>query len=522
MEGISFAKSPFCDNKKKAKKKDDSSPDPSNEGNLQHDLLDQEQEVRWDSGSSTLNNEDDEAEERQQCLSGFLESANARKAAKAERKAAKNQVLFEVITKEELAMIEGALHPESNEQESTVPNGQGLANNHIIDENIAFNAHTFRWSKPRQGVHSKKLAKNNGNKTKSSTLEQDNKILEPILAQLGISTISPKANRERKSLDAKLRAAILGDLVAFENDQVETMQRMAGYWRYANKRVYNEMVRNNELWDWATGEKLPEIKEEAELDANEEQDENLENGTLVAETERQIPENWDDADYELLAHKALLPLNTPVDRSNTNRMASRSDTPRKKLHKDGDPKLSDEVYVSADHMMISSKGLSPISSDELQGHFQTESKDQLEEDAETLTGSPPRSSLSAVSSETGFQGVKDTRVFGKTVRPASPPLKDPLCSLQSGLTLSLPVVQKKDVADPLNRFGTLDNEVPAPREEVKKVEQPPVSSLYKIPSKPIVKTLAIHDEQDNWTTMQRPKGKKATKTSAKVTVRTRR
>ena len=48
---------------------------------------------------------------------------------------------------------------------------------------------------------------------------------------------------------------------------------MAGYRRYANRRTYNQMVKNNELWDWAAGQKLPEIEEENELESNEEEDE---------------------------------------------------------------------------------------------------------------------------------------------------------------------------------------------------------------------------------------------------------
>ena len=57
----------------------------------------------------------------------------------------------------------------------------------------------------------------------------------------------------------KLTAAIEGDITAFQNEQAETMARAAGYWRYVNKRTYNIMVRNNTIWDWATGEKLPEL-----------------------------------------------------------------------------------------------------------------------------------------------------------------------------------------------------------------------------------------------------------------------
>lgn len=51
----------------------------------------------------------------------------------------------------------------------------------------------------------------------------------------GINTDLSKAGKERKPLDAELRAAVLGDFIAFDNDQVETMQRMGDYWRCADK-----------------------------------------------------------------------------------------------------------------------------------------------------------------------------------------------------------------------------------------------------------------------------------------------
>lgn len=47
------------------------------------------------------------------------------------------------------------------------------------------------------------------------------------------------------------------------------MMRMAGYWRYVNRRTYNAMVRNNQLWDWATGEKLEELDVGSSTDTDE-------------------------------------------------------------------------------------------------------------------------------------------------------------------------------------------------------------------------------------------------------------
>ena len=358
-----------------------------------------------------------------------------------------------------------------------IPNSQGLDDNRIIDENISFNANTFIWSQLRQAVHIKKVAKNNGGKQRPKTIKEDDEILSLIFARLGISTStqSSRANRVRKSLDAKLRAAILGDLVASENDQVEKMQRMAGYWRYTNKRTYNEMVRNNEIWDWATGQKLPEISEDAELDIVDEGGEN-------------------------------------------------------------DTKLSDEALLCKNHIgfdpgrlpihPLSTNVLPPLSSDETWKCLQAEPADHIQEGSEIRNNvSKPRDPLPSTTfklktpQEKDFQGVKDTRIFGKAIYKSLPPLEDAPPTPQPIRTILLPVIQNKDLPDRLNRFSGLNRETPAPCEEVKHLDPPLIKSVLRIPSKPIVKTLTVHDEQDDWKTIRRPKGNKGTKSSLTLAVK---
>ena len=229
-----------------------------------------QEEVEWDDQSSTLNEE--EAEEKQQQW-----TTETRRAAKAERKAAKNQTRFKVITQDDMENVQRSLHPElekSAEQGKHAQDGQGLTDNKTIEDNIAFNSHTFKWGRLRQAIHQKKITRANESKNSAMPdLEAQNEILDPILNNLGIRVNVSKATKERKSLETKLRNAIMEDLLAFQNEQDEKMQRMAGYWRYVNRRTYNQMVKNNELWDWATGQKLPEIEEEGELESIQEEDE---------------------------------------------------------------------------------------------------------------------------------------------------------------------------------------------------------------------------------------------------------
>ena len=68
----------------------------------------QERGVEWDNQSSTMN--DEEAEDKQQHW-----TADTRKVAKAERKAAKNQTRFNVITQDDMENVQRSLHPELGE-----------------------------------------------------------------------------------------------------------------------------------------------------------------------------------------------------------------------------------------------------------------------------------------------------------------------------------------------------------------------------------------------------------------------
>ena len=86
-----------------------------------------------------------------------------------------------------------------------------------------------------------------------------------FMQKLGI--VDTNANggpKNRRVLLARLREGIRNDLECVANENQQRMMRMAGYWRYANKRTYNLMVEKNDLWDWETGAKLEAIDEEIE------------------------------------------------------------------------------------------------------------------------------------------------------------------------------------------------------------------------------------------------------------------
>lgn len=276
------------------------------------------------------------------------------------------------------------------------------------------------------------------------------------------------------------------------------------------------MIRNNELWDWATGEKLPEIREELELDVIEEEDKNAEARTRHGETQGQVPENWDDPDFEVPDGQTVLSLSPFLDRLNTNH------PPTTKSPADCDTKLDQEIESTRDRIYklssLSSKVPPPSPSDE--------NRERLQDPSKTLNGSPtsrnPLSPITPNPHEKGFRGLKDTRVMGTAIRQPSPPSQDPPHTPQPTKTGSAPArsnINNKETPDLRNRFGALRHETPAPCDEVQKADPPLVKAVVKIPAKPIVKTLAIHDERDDWKTLPVLKGKKGVKGRPVVALR---
>ena len=190
-------------------------PSPKKEDDRAHDAETSE----WN--DSSTQNDDDVGFWKGELWYQGLDTAAERKAVKAARKSARNQTRFELPAALDLRLVENVLHPGS----------QALAFKRTADDE-------------KMGI---------------------NTAIQDILTEFGIELTPARNSKERKSLLSKLRLAVRNDLIAHSNEQAETMVRMAGYWRYANRRTYNFMVRTNQVWDWQTGEKLLEVEDDDDV-----------------------------------------------------------------------------------------------------------------------------------------------------------------------------------------------------------------------------------------------------------------
>ncbi|KAL8687622.1 MAG: hypothetical protein Q9218_006259 [Villophora microphyllina] len=225
--------------------------------------------------TTTLN--DDESEPTTPRTPNMKENVTPRGPTKAERRRARHSSLIQIVTPELMRAIDAALHstPQTTgETEDGASDIQGTGMNHeIIQDNIKFNSHCFWPGSVRPSVHAKKLLKANGiGRIPSPKSVPEDPEITLVLVQLGIATSPAHATKDRVNLVKQLRNAIRDDIEKVDNENRDTMQRMAGYWRYVNRKTYNFMVRNNHIWDWATGQKLEEIEEEDDEELDTEDD----------------------------------------------------------------------------------------------------------------------------------------------------------------------------------------------------------------------------------------------------------
>ena len=474
LDRVHISVKPLRSKKKRNKRRkcwDESDADAEQKDSIQ------ERRVEWDDQFSTMDEE--EAEDKQQHW-----TAETRKAAKAERKAAKNQARFNVITQDDMENVQRSLHPEFREtakKEKQGQNGQGLTDNETIEGNIAFNTHTFDWNCLRQGIHQKKIIRANESRNPVIlSLEEENEVLDPILSGLGIRVNVFKSTKERKSLETKLRNAIMEDILAFQNEQAEKMQRMAGYWRYVNRRTYNEMVKNNELWDWATGQKLPEI-EESELESIREEDEenSMSGATHVGTPPGWSPEGSDTETDVECGEGSPLALKTSIGPEDDG-----FKTPTKQIFTDHD--LEDELLEYTRERMEN------LSIPKLKAslHSPTPSIGSSPESLSTTENNEP---LTPISHNPPFRGKKDTRNLAQAIHilPPSPPLPPPTSSNPSSHRIPSPTtILPTNTTDIGNRYRNLNNELPAPCEEAKPTLKPqstPLKTAVLIIPRPVEK-----------------------------------
>ena len=293
LDGTNGLSIPVSGTKRKARKSDDLfdiARDVDEVSVHESDLLDNASVKDQDTAPPSL------------CTPNLKGAKREQKLKKAERKMAKSQSRVKVIATEEISRIADVIHPRPpdgtlNAKSDFRRNSDDLLDSKLVADNIAYVSATSEHhnSRIRHDYGAKKAAKSKPTPppqtptTPGPSGSDDESV--GILGRLGVKLVVLATSKERKGLIAKLQDAVCVDLAVVDNEDRDTMTREAGYFRYVNRRTYNAMIRNNQIWDWVSGRKLEEVDEED--DTEESGQDSVEDGSAVV-GERTVEDYADD------------------------------------------------------------------------------------------------------------------------------------------------------------------------------------------------------------------------------------
>ncbi|KKY27485.1 hypothetical protein UCRPC4_g01080 [Phaeomoniella chlamydospora] len=248
-------------------------------------------------------------------LTNRRKEKRAGKLEKSKAKALKNQERFDSgVTSQDVQAVKEAIHGKEDRVLATHNDDDVDV---IIQRNIAFVAAVHASKKIYQAKGVETLT----NKDKQAfTTDAMTRRVDDILEALDLSVVSSsttpnipqvagqqstpakrgkidgKSRKERQALVNKVRTLIFEDIEKCDADDTNTLIRMAGYYRYANKQILGKMLVNHEDWEWATGERVQQVDEDEPEDEGEgyEDAEVAEHAAEGDWVQEHVDDVWDD------------------------------------------------------------------------------------------------------------------------------------------------------------------------------------------------------------------------------------
>lgn len=207
------------------------------------------------------------------------------KAEKSISKAFKNQQKHAVsVRREDIEAVARAIHGDdfgavSNDGH---PLGTDKTIAQVVKRNLGFVSaiQEHRSALLRSSAKERDLTSKNRQSQQSETNEAGlldvrehmEDLVVAVLENLGVHSASPtlafnaratnsfgtpgSGKRTKAAIVQKLSAAIAEDIENHENEQRQTYQRAAGFWRYANHEILVRLTEHAKKINWATGEKI--------------------------------------------------------------------------------------------------------------------------------------------------------------------------------------------------------------------------------------------------------------------------
>jgi hypothetical protein len=252
--------------------------------------------------ASTTNTEDTGEDERRDCQThrrninfstirqplSITQKRALKKEIKAEKsisKASKNQQKHTVsVRREDIEAVARAIH--GDDFGATSNDGRPLGTDKTIEQVVKRNLGFVSAIQEHRSALLESLAKERDitSKNRQSQRSENDEaelldmrermedLVVAVLRKIGVHSASPtlafnapatngfgtlgSGKRTKAAIVQKLSAAIAEDIENHENEQRQTYQRAAGFWRYANHEILVRLTEHAKKVNWATGEKI--------------------------------------------------------------------------------------------------------------------------------------------------------------------------------------------------------------------------------------------------------------------------
>lgn len=170
-------------------------------------------------------------------LMPVLEAAKvSKKERKAAKKAAKAMERDKVVTTADIELVAKTLHPEPEKDDETDAEGAESPEQADIKHNLRFHNSTCNSKSARHDYIIKE---------REVGVAVDEQEIERLLS---VFEVDCKAIGKEGELVRELVEAIKSDLGHFNDELAIVARNRAGFWRWANKKAYKELVENGKEW----------------------------------------------------------------------------------------------------------------------------------------------------------------------------------------------------------------------------------------------------------------------------------
>ena len=177
-----------------------------------------------------------------------VDGSATKKDRKDAKKAAKAAARPRIITSKDVKRIGDILNPPVEDEEEDFEKAL------MKDEDIKMNVYYHRGTANTHEMRHRFIKQFRAGQFELDIRKAE---MDRIMSELKVPDLADAKTKVERSLISQIQNAVEEDLVHVHGEERQTMQRKAGFWRWANTKAYNRLVENGRIWDWKVDQVVP-------------------------------------------------------------------------------------------------------------------------------------------------------------------------------------------------------------------------------------------------------------------------